>query len=407
MKILWISYFGSWTIPLFDRIKQGNTVGIIVPGYHTHTSNYQRDGITFYEVAFKKGICHKTMTPAVFNQYYKKIIEQFQPDLIHVHGTEKNLAQIQKFIPDIPVVISIQGLLTGYKNYAYNYLTPSGLGRFTTLKNLLGRGGIRMMYKVFCNGYSYETDILNNGKYFIGRTDWDKAHVLLHNPRAQYFHGEELLRKEFYRQAASWNIQRCVRRSIFMTASINPIKGMHLAIEAIHLLKQYYPDIHLSVPGIGNVKRLSNRLWGEEYVLYCLHLIRKYNLEDNINLLPRLSEEEMVEELQKANVFLSPTSIDNSPNAVGEASMIGTPIVVTPVGGIPSIFQDEKEVLFAPAGDPYMMAYQIKRILDDDELAMMLSRNVHQKALMRHDREKTTSQYLNCYRKIIQLHHKL
>lgn len=89
MKILWISYFGSWTLPLLDRIKQGNTVGIIVPGYHTHTSNYQRDGITFYEVAFKKGICHKTMTPAVFNQYYKQIIEQFQPDLIHVHGTEK------------------------------------------------------------------------------------------------------------------------------------------------------------------------------------------------------------------------------------------------------------------------------------------------------------------------------
>lgn len=406
MKILWISYFGSWTLPLLDRIKQGNTVGIIVPGYHTHTSNYQRDGITFYEVAFKKGICHKTMTPAVFNQYYKQIIEQFQPDLIHVHGTEKNLAQIQQFIPNIPVVISIQGLLTGYKNYAYNYLTPSGLGRFTTLKNLLGRGGIRMMYKVFCNGYSYETDILNNGKYFIGRTDWDKSHVLLHNPRAQYFHGEELLREEFYRQSASWNTQHCVRHSIFMTASINPIKGMHLAIQVIHLLKQHYPDIQLSVPGIGNIKRLSNRLWGEEYAVYCLHLIHKYNLEGNINLLPRLNEKEMVKELQKANVFLSPTSIDNSPNAVGEASMIGTPIVVTPVGGIPSIFQDEREVLFAPAGDPYMMAYQIKRLFENDELAISLSKNAYQKAIKRHDRESTALQYLQIYQKVIKQHYK-
>lgn len=262
------------------------------------------------------------------------------------------------------------------------------------------------MYKVFCNGYSYETDILNNGKYFIGRTDWDKSHVLLHNPRAQYFHGEELLREEFYRQSASWNTQHCVRHSIFMTASINPIKGMHLAIQVIHLLKQHYPDIQLSVPGIGNIKRLSNRLWGEEYAVYCLHLIHKYNLEGNINLLPRLNEKEMVKELQKANVFLSPTSIDNSPNAVGEASMIGTPIVVTPVGGIPSIFQDEREVLFAPAGDPYMMAYQIKRLFENDELAISLSKNAYQKAIKRHDRESTALQYLQIYQKVIKQHYK-
>lgn len=87
--------------------------------------------------------------------------------------------------------------------------------------------------------------------------------------------------------------------------------------------------------------------------------------------------------------------------------MIGTPVVTTPVGGVPSILEDENEALFAPAGDPYMMAFQIKRIFENNELSASLSQHAHQKALKRHNCEKTTAQYINIYHQIIQLHHNL
>lgn len=404
MKILWISFIGSWTYPLLNRIKQGYQVGLVIPaiGEKDNFVDKQQD-ITVFRIAMKKGECNRNMSISTFEKY-EKIIRQFKPDIIHVHGTEKNLAQIQNYIKDIPIVISIQGILTGCKNFTSNYLDEAEIRKYVTLKNRLGRGGIRLMYNDICKGYIYETDILQNGKYFIGRTDWDKAHVMFHNPKAKYFHGEELLRDEFYLQAATWNVKQCQRHTIFMPSGFNPIKGLHHAIETVHLLKQYFDDIQLSVPGISpaDFKKFTNRIWGEEYMVYCAYLIKKYGLNDHIKFLSRLNAKGMVHEMQKANVFLSPSSIDNSPNAVGEATMIGTPVVTTPVGGVPSMLTDRKEALFAPAGDPYMMALQIKQIFDDDELAQSLSREAHQVALKRHDREKTTAQYLNIYKHIIQ-----
>ena len=407
MKILWISFYGSWTLPLLNRIKTGNQVGIIIPTLHVKQNNfYEKEHIHYFELALNNNELYNSMSPSTFKKY-QSIISSFQPDIIHVHGTEKNLAQIQNYIKDIPIVTSIQGLLTGYINYSFNYIHTSDIEKFSTIKNIIGKGGYKLMYKNFQRGTLYETDILKKGKYFIGRTYWDKAHIMFHNPKALYFHGEELLRDEFYQQAASWDVNRCNKHSIFMPSGFNPIKGMHHAIKTVSLLKQYFPDIQLSIPGISpkDLQRLTNKLWGEEYIIYCVHLIKQYQLESNIRFLPRLDAEGMIKEMQQAHVFLSPSSIDNSPNAVGEATMIGIPVVTTPVGGVPSILEDEKEVLFAPAGDPYMMAFQIKRIFENDELAISLSKNAHLKALKRHNKENTTSQYLHIYQEIIKIHH--
>lgn len=407
MKILWISFYGSWTLPLLDRIKKGNQVGIIIPTYGKRQNNfYEKEGIYYYELAFRNDELCGNMSFCTFKKY-QSIISLFHPNIIHVHGTEKNLAQIQNYIEDIPIVISIQGLLTGCESFTFNYINIKEVRRLSTIKNILGIGGLNLMYKTVRQGILYESDILKNGKYFIGRTYWDRAHVTFYNPKAHYFHGEELLRDEFYQQAASWKVTQCKKHSIFMPSGFNPIKGMHHAIIAVALLKKYYPDIQLSIPGISpqDLRRLTNKIWGEEYIIYCVYLIKKYGLDDCVKFLPRMNAEGMVREMQHAHVFLSSSSIDNSPNAVGEATMIGTPVVTTPVGGIPSILRDEIEVLFAPAGDPYTMAFQIKRIFDNNDLAISLSKNAHQKALKRHDCEKTTVQYLNIYNQIIQLHH--
>lgn len=405
MRILWISFLGSWTIPLLNTIKNNSEVALAIP--LSDKSAIQKEesaGITYYKIPISQKENISFMSLKVFLKY-KEVINDFKPDIIHVHGTEKNLAQIQNFLKNIPVVISIQGLMTGYKAYARNYLNNSDIIRFKSLKNILGKGGINLQYNNFCKGALYEKDILKKGKYFIGRTHWDKAHVCFHNSNAYYYHGEELLRAEFYDNIASWNIKKCRRHSIFMPSGFNPIKGLHLAIEATYLLKQYFPDVLLVVPGL-NLKieensKLSNPIWGEEYIRYCKHLIIQYNLKNNITFFSRLDALGMIHQMKQANVFVSPSSIDNSPNAVGESTMIGVPIVTTPTGGVPSFMKDEETALFAPAGDPYMIAYQVKRIFEDDDLAIRLSKNAHKLALVRHDKKKTGEQYLNIYEDIL------
>ncbi|GHT87860.1 hypothetical protein FACS189474_1770 [Bacteroidia bacterium] len=380
-------------------------IGIIVPQINGKYKKTVTDNVTYYSIGCKRNDTKKKMDKSLANKYIE-IIRDFSPDVIHVHGTENNHGQIQRFVNGIPVVVSIQGILAACLPYSRNYLSSKELFRFKSLKNYFHFGGLEANERVWSKGAKeYESDILHTNAYFVGRTQWDKAHILMRNPKAKYYHGEELLRPAFYKEAGAWEVNLCQRHSIFMPSGFNPIKGLHLSIEAVTILKQKYLDVQLYVPGISNNIFYKNSLWrkirGEEYLNYLNHLIKQKGLRENIHFLGRLNDEEMSKCLLKCNVFISPSSIDNSSNAVGEAMMIGTPIVSTPVGGVTSILRGENNALFAPAGDPYMLAYQIECIFESDLLSQKIGHNAYQTALQRHNIEKTAQQYMEIYKSIV------
>jgi hypothetical protein len=58
-----------------------------------------------------KGIDSEELLP-----HYRKIVEDFQPDIIHVFGTERNFGLIASQV-HIPVVVWIQGILTAYTRH--------------------------------------------------------------------------------------------------------------------------------------------------------------------------------------------------------------------------------------------------------------------------------------------------
>lgn len=409
MRVLWISFLGSWTEPLLKQLAINNDIkiGLAIPKADNGDASFKALGIDIFYVPVDMEKLHKKMSTEVFFQF-NEVIENFKPDIIHVHGTEKNIAQIQEFNERIPVVISIQGIMMGCRRFSLNYLEKKDYLKYSSVKNFLGYGGAAQMRKLFINSYKYEMEIFQKGKYFIGRTDWDRAHVFFRNPEAKYYHGEELLRTPFYEKAQSWSIDKCEKYTVFISSGFTPLKGLHWAIEAIALLKNIYPGIKLMVPGIP--KRflaqsvLGRMLSGENYITYCLKKIKQMKVEDNVFFLPHLTSNEMVEQMQKAHVFLSPSSIDNSPNAIGEAMTIGIPVVTTPVGGITSFLQDKSTCLFAPAGDPYLMAFQIKRIFESNELAFSLSSTAYLVAEKRHNQKGTGEQYFSIYKEITQVH---
>lgn len=405
-NILWISFLATWTMPLLVAIRKQHIgkLGVIVPAING-VESYRTDGnIDFFYVRLTNKQVYKEMNKTVFKKF-NTIIRDFKPDIVHVHGTEKNLAQIQNYLSNTPFVISIQGIMMSYKPYTFNFLDVKELAKHKSLKNVFGIGGTKIMYRLFSKSYAYEADIFENGKYFIGRTEWDKANVLFRNKEARYFHGEELLREEFYEAAGSWSINNCKKYSILMPSGFNPIKGLHIAIEAMHHLVKFYPQAQLIVPDIlrSKIKNSIQLEWliGDEYVIYIKSLIKQYRLENNIQLCNRFDTAKMVEEMQKAHVFLSPSSIDNSPNTLGEASMVGVPIVTTPVGGILSVFEENKSCLFAASGDAFLMAIKLKQVFESDSIAETLSLNCYQVALKRHNKKETATNYLNIYTEIL------
>ena len=150
--------------------------------------------------------------------------------------------------------------------------------------------------------------------------------------------------------------------------------------------------------------KLFDFLFSEDYNNYLKKEIAKAGLEHNIILLKNLDAKEMSTQFQLAHVFALPSFIENSPNSLGEAMMVGTPSVVAPVGGVTSIVKDEEDALLFPSGDYVALAHKIDRLFSDDELAQKLSKNGKAVAEKRHHIAETTQQYLDIYSEIINKH---
>ena len=93
--------------------------------------------------------------------------------------------------------------------------------------------------------------------------------------------------------------------------------------------------------------------------------------------------------------------IENSPNTLGEAMIMGVPCITSFNGGVADMATDQLEALHYRDNDPRMLAFQIKRILDSKELAEKLSKNAMIKARATHNPEKNLNDLLNCYRSIL------
>lgn len=54
----------------------------------------------------------------------------------------------------------------------------------------------------------------------------------------------------------------------------------------------------------------------------------------------------MIEQYLKAHIFVCPSSVENSPNSLGEAQLLGVPCIGSIAGGIPSMLSMEKQDFF-------------------------------------------------------------
>ena len=59
--------------------------------------------------------------------------------------------------------------------------------------------------------------------------------------------------------------------------------------------------------------------------------------------------------------------------------------------------QDGKEALFYRSNDPKLLAWNLKRVFDSDELALSLSENGKKKALFTHDPERNAQLLIDAY----------
>jgi len=144
-----------------------------------------------------------------------------------------------------------------------------------------------------------------------------------------------------------------------------------LAPEVINLLIKDFPDIKLTMVGPDK---------GDGSFEKTLELTDRLGVINNIQFPGLVPKANVPEWLNKGDIFINTTNVDNTPVSMIEAMACGLCIVSTNVGGIPYLLQDGVDALLVPPEDPEAMANAVKRILTDPQLAASLSANARKKA---------------------------
>jgi glycosyltransferase involved in cell wall biosynthesis len=139
---------------------------------------------------------------------------------------------------------------------------------------------------------------------------------------------------------------------------------------------------------------------GDGYSSYLDALIAKLDVGGNITPLGPLSSEQMAQEMLDAHVFVLSSFVENSPNTMAEALIVGVPCVVSLAGGVPSLIDDGRNALGFSPGDEVVLAEQIRRIFINSDLANQLSKAGRKTALSRYSPEPIVKRMTEIYRAI-------
>ena len=332
---------------------------------------------------------HRSYTAAEFDRCLE-LVQSFKPDLVHFHGSENFFGLISTDIA-VPSLLSIQAVINGLHPFLLADLSWKDiLGQVASLEFIKGDGWMHK-WLVSDKYRTTEQKILRACQNYIGRTQWDQAMLMAFNPGANYFHCDEILADPFY--ALEWTGEAAGEAIVYSTTSAAFFKGGLTLARAVAILKQRgWGNVRLHLAGLDPLSMLGRKISA---------LMVEHQLEENIFMLGRLSPQQIAEEMRHAGVYVLPSHMDNSPNSLCEAMLMGMPCIAAAVGGVPSLVRDGVDGWLYHDRDPYMLADKIARALSDRPLAARLGKQARRTALERHDRKTVAGRTVQIYQQVI------
>lgn len=394
---------GGWLISLEDQLKKNDGIELHVAYLTTKKEDYfQYEGVNYYPICLKQSV-----NPIIkaFQRRYKESINEklvckqirqcvdfVKPDLIHVHGTEGMMGQCVYFVKDIPVVFSIQGLIAPYKEKYFSGIPKYDAYRYDNLFDIVIGIGIRTQWKSFLYRAKREISYIKEAKYIYGRTFWDKYCTLAINPGRKYYKVNEILRPEFYSKQWKGYISKDKIR-IVSTISGGIYKGFETVLKTAFLLKTY-----------GNIDfewHVAGYTQKTKWVQICEKISRIAAKRVNIKFYGRIDAGKLSDLLCSSDFYVHVSHIENSPNSVCEAMLLGMPVIATFTGGTASLLQDQKEGILYQDGDPYVLSGAIINLCKNPQYAINLGASAYKIAHYRHDKERVVKELLDGYKSII------
>lgn len=411
MRVLWFSVSPSlysangtnqglgWIASLEHIVRRCKDIELGVAFEHRdNIFKVEQDGVVYYPMNVFKSTkdirrreYHVDVEEKLFIPRCLEIIANFKPDIIHVFGSEWCYGLVQEHT-STPVVIHMQGCMPPYENAMF----PPGYSwqeehDAIPFWNIPWRVKHTLWKRKNMERVLREERILKGCKFFMGRTDWDYAITKIYSPNSLYFKCWEALRQTFVHSPVAWKPHENKRKMILLSPGPSPLKGMDVVLKTAKCLKDIC-GVHFEWRIYGASSKQLDRhqqKWGINPAEY------------NIKCLGVLDEKHLCEELIDCDIYIHLAYIDNSPNAICEAMCLGTPVIATYTGGIPSLVENEKTGILVPMNDPWFTAYQILKLYNDKQKMLDISSHARSVAVRRHSDEQILNSLLDIYAQIV------
>jgi glycosyltransferase involved in cell wall biosynthesis len=177
-------------------------------------------------------------------------------------------------------------------------------------------------------------------------------------------------------------------RLIVALGNLYPVKGHDHLIEALALIADRHPTVHVAIGGRGD---LADRL---------MDRARAHGLQARVHLLGLRADVAAV--LAAADIFALPSLSEAMPLALLEAMFAGRPIVASDVGDVRIVLDEGRAGVLVPPGDDAALATALDRLLADAVEAHALGERAGRRARAEYDLSRMVDRYVDVYRSALQ-----
>ena len=397
MKVLWIvnkpigglhvKLFGKkatgglWMEAMIDRVVTDPDVDLIVVniGNVKKVRCLEINGVKYYSlpgIGNENYNYRSSQTKAI----WKDILNQEKPDLIELWGTEMPFGiPALEMAGDIPSVVYVQGILESIGKYYTSGLSDNELSKARSLRDIMTGSSIRQQQKNYLQRARLEAEIVSRCKNIIIENKWAEAYYKKSCPDITVHWCPLCISSEFNK--VRWTMDKVKRHTIMCPAANYPIKGLHMLLKALAIVKKQYQDVVLYIPGtpLKDKMSLKEKLKQNGYDKFILWLIDSLGVKDNVVYVGRLTAEEMAKKMAESHVFVMSSAIENHSSTLKEAMTVGVPCVSSYVGGVPEYAHHEENCLLYRYEDYEVMAQEIIRLFNSDALCLQLSKKASEK----------------------------
>lgn len=334
---------GHEVLVISDQVRKLTIEAFVIEGVEVICLPFERALIT-YNVPLIKVIMDRVSLA----------VKQFKPDIVHVHGWMEAFCFYQKRILaqySLPMILTVHGLFESsfYGKSAWNIWRKANV--VTTVSHFM-----RLQIEAeICPTVSRAVRLIDNG--------------LPQVPKPL-----QPLPEDF---------------RIFMAGRLVVDKGFDVALQAMAVLHQRYPQLRLRLAGIGR----------EMPTLQALRV--ELGLEACVDMLGFVSAEEMPNEIDQASIVIVPSVYEPFGLIALEALMRGRPVIASQVGGLPEIVEEGVTGLLVPASDPRAIVAAVESVLHSPSRLQEMSTNAVRCARERFSIERTTQEYEALYEELL------